>query len=107
MENLILERINDYCNDNFTWFGNTLECKDLEIYDDNYNVIAVVDFEVEVEVYQKPSYGSYYDPPEPGECDFILFAITLHDLYNSKGKILPNCKEKLQKLLEDKIGKNL
>ena len=56
---------------------------------------------------QKPSYGSYFDPPEYGECDFILFEITLHDLYNSKGKKLPNCKEKLQKLLEDKIGKNL
>jgi chromatin remodeling complex protein RSC6 len=105
MEDLILEKINDYCNDNFTWFGNTLECKDLEIYDDDYNCIAVVDFEVEVEVYQKPSYGSYYDPPESGECDFILYAITLHDLYNSKNKLLPNCKEKLQKLLEDKIGK--
>lgn len=107
MEKLILETINDYCNENFTWFGNTVECKDLEIYDDNFNVIAVVDFEVEVEVYRKPSTGTYFDPPEYGECDFILFAINLHDLYNSKGKLLPNCKQKLQKLLEDKIGKNL
>jgi hypothetical protein len=107
MENLILETINNYCNENYNWFDNYINCKDLEIYDNNYNCIAIVDFEVEVEVYRKPSYGNYFDPPENGECDFILYAINVHDLYNSKDKLLPNCKEKLQKLLEDKIGKNL
>ena len=107
MEDLILEKINDYCNEKYNWFDNYIECKDLEIYDDDFNCIAVVDFEIEVEVYRKPSYGNYFDPPENGECDFILYAITLHDLYNSKNKLVPNCKEKLQKLLEDKIGKNL
>ena len=107
MENLILEKINDYCNDNYNWHDNFIKCNDLEIYDDNFNIIAIVDFECEVEVYSMPSAGSYFDPPENGECDFILFAINVHDLYNSKGKLLPNCKEKLQKLLEDRIGKNL
>lgn len=105
MENLILETINDYCNENYNWFDDYINCKDLEIYDDDFNCIAIVDFEVEVEVYKKPSYGNYFDAPEYGECDFILFAIKLHDLYNSKNKLLPNCKEKLQKLLDDKIGK--
>ena len=105
MEKLILETINDYCNENYNWFDDYINCKDLEIYDDNYNCIAIVDFEVEVEVYRKPSYGNYFDPPEHGECDFILFAINLHDLYNSKGKLLPNYKLKLQSELDNVKGK--
>lgn len=107
MEKLILDSINDFCNEHYNWFDDYINSKNFEIYDNNYNCIAIVDFEVEVEVYRKPSYGNYFDPPEHGECDFILDEITVQEVYNSKGKVLPNCKEKLQKLLEDKIGKNL
>ena len=107
MENLILDKINDYCNDNYNWFDNTIECKDLEIYDKNFDLLAIVDFEIEVEVHQLPSVGNYFDAPEHGECDFNLCDIKLKEIYNTKGKLLPNCKGKLQKLLENKIGKNL
>lgn len=107
MEKLILDNINDFCNEHYNWFDDYINSKNFEIYDNDFNVIAIVDFEVEVEVYRKPCTGNYFNPPETGECDFILEEIKVQEVYNSKGKLLPNCKEKLQKLLEDKIGKNL
>ena len=105
MENLILETINDYCNDNYNWFDDYINCKDLEIYDNNYNCIAIVDFEIEVEVYRKPCTGNYFNPPETGECDFILFEITVQEVYNSKGRLLPNYKLKLQNEFDNLKGK--
>ena len=107
MENLILDKINDYCNENYNWYDNIIEYKDFEVYDKDFELVAIVDFEIEVEIYHLPSTGSYFDTPENGECDFNLFSITVKEVYNSKGKLLPNCKEKFQKLLENKIGKNL
>lgn len=107
MEELILDKINNYCNENYNWYDNFIECKDLEVYNKNFELVAVINFEIEVEVYQLPSVGNYFDAPENGECDFNLFSIKVKELYNSKGKLLPNLKEKIQKLLENKIGKNL
>ena len=107
MKRLILDSIRDYCNENFNWFDNYIDCKELEIYGNDFNIIAIIDFEVEVEVYRKPSYGSYNDPPERGECDFILYEIHVQEVYNSKGKLLPNYKEKIQIELENLKNKML
>jgi hypothetical protein len=107
MEELILDKINNYCNENYNWFDNFIECKDLEVYDKNFELVALIDFEIKVEVFQLPSVGNYFDAPEYGECDFNLFSITVKEVYNTKGKLLPNLKEKIQKLLENRIGKNL
>jgi hypothetical protein len=105
MKKLILESIKDFCNENYNWFDYYINSKGFEIYDNDFNVIAVVDFEVEVEVYRKPCTGNYFNPPETGECDFILFEITLHEVYNSKGQLLPNYKVKLQEELDNVKGK--
>jgi hypothetical protein len=107
MKQLILDSIKDYCNENYNWFDNYIDCKELEIYGNDFNIIAIIDFEVEVEVYHKPSTGNYFDPPERGECDFIIDEITVQEVYNSKGKLLPNYKEKLQSELENLKGKIL
>ena len=105
MKKLILDSIKDFCNENYNWFDDYINGKDLEIYDDNFNCIAIVDFEIEVEVYRKPSYGNYFDPPEYGECDFILEEISVQEVYNSKGQLLPNYKVKLQNELDNVKGK--
>ena len=107
MEKLILDNINDFCNEHYNWFDDYINSKNFEIYDNNYNCIAIVDFEVEVEVYRKPSYGNYFNPPETGECDFILEEITVQEVYNSKGQLLPNYKLKLQSELDNVKGKIL
>lgn len=101
MKRLILDSIKDYCNENYNWFDNYIDCKELEIYGNDFNIIAVIDFEIEVEVYRKPSTGNYFDPPERGECDFILYEIHVKEVFNSKGNLLPNYKEKLQKKLDN------
>lgn len=44
MNELIFDRINDYCNENYNWFDNTIECKNFEIYDDDFNIVAVSRF---------------------------------------------------------------
>jgi hypothetical protein len=105
MKNLILDSIKDFCNENYNWFDYYINSKGFEIYDGDFNVIAVVDFEVEVEVYRKPCTGNYFNPPETGECDFILFEINVIEVYNSKGKLLPNYKEKVQNELDNVKGK--
>ncbi len=97
MRNLILDSIKDYCDSNFNWFDNFIRCKDFEIYKDK-KLKAIINFEVEVEVYHKPSYGNYNDPPERGECDFQLYEIEVLQAKN---------KEKLQSELNNLKGKVL
>jgi len=101
MNKLILHSIKDFCNENYNWFDYYINSKCFEIYDNDSNCIAVVDFEVEVEVYRKPCTGNYFNPPETGECDFILNEIIVHEVYNSKGQLLPNYKLKLQSELDN------
>ena len=97
MKNLILDSIKDYCNDNFNWFDNFIRCKDFEVYKEG-KLKALINFEVEVEVYHKPSYGTYNDPPESGECDFSLYEIEVLEAKN---------KEKVQSELDIFKGKVL
>jgi hypothetical protein len=101
MNKLILDSIKNFCNENYNWFDYYINSKNFEIYDNDFNVIAIVDFEVQVEVYRKPCTGNYFNPPETGECDFILDDITVLEIYNSKGKLLPNYKDKLQNELDN------
>jgi len=105
MKKLIIDSIKDFCNENYNWFDYYINSKGFEIYDNDFNCIAVVDFEIEVEVYRKPCTGNYFNPPETGECDFILFEISVLEVYNSKGKLLPNYKVKLQSELDNVKGK--
>ncbi|MFY8067306.1 MAG: hypothetical protein ACOVMS_04175 [Flavobacterium sp.] len=105
MKKLILDSIKDFCNENYNWFDYYINSKGFEIYDEDFNCIAVVDFEIEVEVYRKPCTGNYFNPPETGECDFILYEIIVQEVYNSKGKLLPNYKLKLQEELDNVKGK--
>jgi hypothetical protein len=105
MKKLILDSIKDFCNENYNWFDYYINSKGFEIYDGDFNCIAVVDFEIEVEVYRKPCTGNYFNPPETGECDFILYEIIVQEVYNSKGKLLPNYKEILQNEFDNVKGK--
>ena len=102
----ILEAINTYANDNLDWNESTVKQTDYEVYMDG-ELIAIINFCVYVDVIYFPLFSNYENPPESGECNFILESIEVTMLLNSKDKDCVNAKKRMNYLLTENLNEKL